>query len=73
MRGGPLTRVPPVMLLDGGGVTLLEPSGEGEASWRHLLERLHQRGPRTDAGLALLVHNGSSGLDAAMEARLLSA
>lgn len=37
-------------------------------SWRRLLERLHQRGLRTDAGLTLLVHDGSGGLDAALDA-----
>jgi hypothetical protein len=42
-------------------------SGEDEASWRRLIERLHQRGLRTDAGLTLLVHDGSSGLDAALD------
>ena len=111
LRGGPLTRVPPVVMLDGVWLTLLEPTGaletdgqgrrratkrrrkvallvaygvdpasgehwvldwerataEDEASWRHLLERLLGRGLRTDAGLTLLVHDGSSGLDAALE------
>ena len=111
LRGGPLTRVPPVVMLDGIWVTLLEPTGEvvtdaqgrrrpqkrrrkvvllvaygvdpasgehwvldwerapreDEASWRGLLERLLQRGLRTDAGLTLLVHDGSSGLDAALD------
>ena len=111
LRGGPLTRVPPVVMLDGVWVTLLEPtgedgtdargrrrpkkrrrkvvllvaygvdpasgehwvldweraSGEDEPSWRRLLERLQQRGLRTDTGLTLLVHDGSSGLDAALE------
>jgi hypothetical protein len=111
VRGGPLTRVPAVVMLDGVWVTLLEPtgeegldaqgrrrakkrrrkvvllvaygvdpvsgehwvvdweraSGEDEASWRRLLERLQQRGLRTDAGLTLLVHDGSSGLDAALD------
>jgi transposase-like protein len=42
--------------------------GEDEASWCRLLERLHRRGLRTDAGLTLLVHDGSSGLDAALDA-----
>jgi transposase-like protein len=111
VRGGPLSRVPPVVMLDGVWVTVLEPTGEtkadahgrrrptkrrrkvvllvaygvdptsgehwvldwewapaeDEASWRRLLERLHQRGLRTDAGLTLLVHDGSSGLDAALD------
>lgn len=111
LRGGPLTRGPPVVMLDGVWITLLEPTGqertdthgrrrpqkrrrkvvllvaygvdpssgehwvldweqatgEDEASWRRLIERLHQRGLRTDAGLTLLVHDGSSGLDAALE------
>ena len=111
LRGGPLTRVPPVVMLDGVWVTLLEPTGEetrdaagrrratkrrrkvvllvaygvdpasgehwvldwerapgeDEPSWRRLLERLQQRGLRTDAGLTLLVHDGSSGLDAALD------
>ena len=112
VRGGPLTRVPPVVMLDGVWVTLLEPTGEegrdaqgrrrarkrrrkvallvaygvdpasgahwvldweraageDEGSWRRLLERLHRRGLRTDAGLTLLVHDGSGGLDAALDA-----
>jgi transposase-like protein len=42
-------------------------TAEDEPSWRRLLERLHQRGVRTDTGLTLLVHDGSSGLDAALE------
>ena len=111
LRGGPLTRGPPVVMLDGVWLTLLEPtgevgrdaqgrqratkrrrqvvllvaygvdpasgepwvldweraSGEDEARWRGLLERLLQRGLRTDAGLTLLVHAGSSGLDAALD------
>lgn len=111
LRGGPLSRVPPVVMLDGVWVTLLEPTGEvetdaqgrrratkrrrkvallvaygvdpasgehwvldwerataeDEGSWRRLLERLLQRGLRTDAGLTLLVHDGSSGLDAALD------
>jgi len=41
--------------------------GEDEAGWRGLLERLHARGLRTDAGLELLVHDGSSGLEAALD------
>jgi transposase-like protein len=40
---------------------------EDEAGWRGLLERLHARGLRTDAGLELLVHDGSGGLEAALE------
>ena len=111
LRGGPLTRVPPVVMLDGVWLTLLEPTGEAgadaqgrrratkrrrkvallvaygvdpaggehwvldwerataedEASWRRLLERRLQRGLRTDAGLTLPVHDGSSGLDAALD------
>ena len=111
LRGGPLARVPPVVMLDGVWVTLLEETGaegtdaqgrrrpgkrrrkvvllvaygvdptsgehwvldwerapgEDEASWRGLLERLQRRGLRTDAGLTLLVHDGSSGLDAALD------
>jgi hypothetical protein len=39
--------------------------GEDEASWRGFLERLQARGLRADAGLALFVHDGSSGLEAA--------
>lgn len=38
---------------------------EDEASWRRLLERLHTRGLRADAGLDLFIHDGSSGLEAA--------
>jgi mutator family transposase len=111
VRGGALTRVPPVVMLDGVWITLVEPTGEvatdaqgrqrartrrrkvvllvaygvdpasgehwvldwerapaeDEASWGRLLERLRQRGLRTDAGLTLLVHDGSSGLDAALD------
>ena len=111
LRGGPLSRVPSVVMLDGVWITLLEPTGavepdaqgrrratkrrrkvallvaygvdpatgehwvldwerataEDEASWRRLLERLLGRGLRTDAGLTLLVHDGSSGLDAALD------
>jgi transposase-like protein len=110
LRGGPLTRVPPVVMLDGVWLTLLEPtgeegteahgrrrrkkrrrqvvrlvasgvdpasgahwgldweraSGEAEPSWRRRLERLQQRGLRTAAGLTLLVHDRSRGLDAAL-------
>jgi transposase-like protein len=40
---------------------------EDEPSWRRLLERLHTRGLRTDAGLELLVHDGASGLEAALD------
>jgi transposase-like protein len=41
--------------------------GEGEdtASWQMLLERLEARGLRAEAGLTLLVSDGSSGLEAA--------
>jgi transposase-like protein len=109
LRAGPLTRVPPVVLLDGLWITVLRETGdayrdrqgrqrsrrqrvkipllvaygveptsgerwivdwelgerEDEASWRRLLERLHQRGLRAEAGLELFVQDGSSGLDAA--------
>ena len=111
LRRAPVTRVPPVVMLDGVWITQLEPTGEerqdalgrrratkrrrkivllvaygvdpvsgahwvldwerataeDEPSWRTLLERLHQRGVRTDMGLTLLVHDGSSGLDAALD------
>ena len=111
LRQAPVTRVPPVVMLDGVWITHLEPTGaeytdalgrrrarmrrrkivllvaygvdpvsgehwvldwerataEDEPSWRRLLERLHQRGVRTDTGLTLLVHDGSSGLDAALD------
>lgn len=40
---------------------------EDEPGWRRLLERLHARGLRTDAGLELLVHDGSGGLEAALD------
>ena len=40
-------------------------TGEDEASWRLLLERLWARGLRADAGLTLFVHDGSAGLEAA--------
>ena len=40
-------------------------TGEDEASWRGLLERLQARGLRADAGLVLFVHDGSAGLEAA--------
>ena len=39
---------------------------EDEASWRRLLERLLERGLRTDRGLTLLLSDGSSGLEAAL-------
>jgi hypothetical protein len=111
LRRAPVTRVPPVVMLDGVWITQLEPTGEASADalgrrrvtkrrrkivllvaygvdpvsgehwvldwerataedepgWRGLLERLHQRGVRTDTGLTLLVHDGSSGLDAALD------
>jgi hypothetical protein len=111
LRRAPVTRVPPVMMLDGVWITQLEPAGEvstdargrrraakrrrkvvllvaygvdpvsgehwvidwerataeDEPSWRGLLERLHQRGMRTDTGLTLLIHDGSSGLEAALD------
>jgi transposase-like protein len=38
---------------------------EDEASWRRLLERLQARGLRAEQGLELLIHDGSSGLEAA--------
>jgi putative transposase len=38
---------------------------EDEASWRRLLERLHRRGLRADAGLELFLHDGGGGLEAA--------
>ena len=41
-------------------------SAEDEPSWRTLLERLHGRGLRTDAGLDLVVHDGGAGLEAAL-------
>jgi hypothetical protein len=40
---------------------------EDEASWRGLLERLYDRGLREATGLALLIHDGGSGLEAALE------
>ena len=40
-------------------------TGEDQASWQRLLERLYQRGLRADTGLTLFLHDGSSGLDAA--------
>jgi transposase-like protein len=112
LRAGPLGRVPPVVLLDGLWVKLMQPTGEryrdrqgrqrrrvrrvrvplllaygvdpatgarwildldwelgeqeDEGSWRRLLERLHARGLRADAGLELFVHDGSGGLEAAL-------
>ncbi|MCC7107310.1 MAG: transposase [Chloroflexi bacterium] len=42
-------------------------SGEDEASWRRVLERLLERGLRTDAGLELVIHDRGSGLEAALE------
>jgi transposase-like protein len=39
---------------------------EDEASWRRLLERLLERGLRADAGLELVIHDGGSGLEAAL-------
>jgi transposase-like protein len=109
LRGAPLGRIPPVVLLDGLWLKLMEPTGEryqdrqgrerarvrrvkvpllvaygvdpatgerwlldweqttgeDEASWRGLLERLQARGVRADAGLVLFVHDGSAGLEAA--------
>jgi transposase-like protein len=41
-------------------------TGEDEASWRGLLERLYTRGLRADTGLVLFVHDGSAGLEAAL-------
>jgi hypothetical protein len=41
-------------------------TGEDEASWRGLLERLYARGLHADAGLVLIVHDGSAGLEAAL-------
>jgi len=110
-HAGPLERVPPVVLLDGLWLKLLEPTGEeytdargrrrqrqkmrkfpllvaygvdpatgerwlldwekgraeDEASWRALLERLCSRGVCAAAGLALFIHDGSAGLEAAFE------
>lgn len=40
---------------------------EDEAGWRRLLERLHGRGLREDAGLALVIHDGGGGLEAALD------
>lgn len=39
---------------------------ENQASWQRLLERLHARGLHATAGLALFVHDGSGGLEAAL-------
>lgn len=41
-------------------------TSEDEPSWRRLLERLHERGLRADAGLDLVIHDGGSGLEAAL-------
>jgi hypothetical protein len=41
--------------------------GEDEASWRRLLERLHERGLNVERGLRLFVHDGSAGLDQAFD------
>jgi hypothetical protein len=109
LRGEPLARVPPVVLLDGLWIKVMVETGEryrdrrgrdrprvrrdrvpllvalavdpptgerwvldwvvgreeDEASWRHLLERLHARGLHAASGLVLFVHDGSSGLEAA--------
>jgi transposase-like protein len=40
--------------------------GEDEGSWRRLLERLLERGLRTDRGLELLLSDGAGGLEAAL-------
>ena len=39
---------------------------EDQASWQRLLERLHTRGLHATAGLELIVHDGSAGLEAAL-------
>ena len=39
---------------------------EDAASWQRLLERLQARGLRAEAGFTLFVHDGSSGLEAAL-------
>jgi transposase-like protein len=39
---------------------------EDQASWQRLLERLHTRGLHATAGLTLIVHDGSAGLEAAL-------
>jgi putative transposase len=39
---------------------------EDEASWQKFLEQLHSQGVRYEHGLRLFVHDGSSGLDAAL-------
>lgn len=41
-------------------------AGEDQASWQRLLERLQGRGLRSDAGFTLFIHDGGSGLDAAL-------
>lgn len=40
-------------------------SGEDQASWQRLLERLERRGLRAEKGLKLFIHDGSLGLEAA--------
>ena len=40
---------------------------EDQAGWQRLVERLHARGLRTAAGLELVVHDGSGGLEAALD------
>lgn len=42
-------------------------SGEDQASWQRLLERLLARGPRVDAGCELFIHDGGRGLEAALD------
>jgi Transposase, Mutator family len=110
LRAGPLDRIPPVVLLDGLWITLVEATDawetdrqgrrrrrvqrqtvvllvacgvdpvtgargvldweraarEDEAGWRRLLERLQARGLHSTAGFTLFVHDGSSGLEAAL-------
>lgn len=39
--------------------------GEDQESWQRLLERLEQRGLRSEKGLKLFIHDGSAGLEAA--------
>ena len=41
--------------------------GEDTASWQRLLERLLDRGVHQTSGLTLVVHDGGSGLEAALE------
>lgn len=109
-QAGPLTRVPPVVMLDGLWLKVLEPTGEvfrdklgrrrqrhklrkfpllvaygvdpvtgerwlldweqgraeDQGSWQGLLERLWARGLSATAGLRLIVHDGGSGLTAAL-------